>query len=189
MKVGLFFGSFNPVHIGHLAIANYFVEFTELDQIWFVISPQNPFKKKASLLDEYARKELVEIGIKDDPRFKVSTIEFNLPQPSYTIDTLTHLKEKYPHHDFSLIMGGDNLKSLHKWKNAEVILNDYPIYVYQRPGTEITEIPKGNIHLTEAPHFDISATFIRNSIQQGKNISFFLPHDVWECIDKMNYYR
>lgn len=189
MKIGLFFGSFNPVHIGHMAIANYFAEFTDLDKIWFVLSPQNPFKKKASLLDEYARKELLEIAIGEDSRFHVSTIEFNLPKPSYTIDTLIHLGEKYPNYSFSLIMGSDNIKSILKWKNAEIILSDYPIYVYQRPDAPINNLPKGNIILTEAPHFQISSTFIRSSIKDGKDLNYFLPTGVWKQLDLMNYYR
>ena len=189
MKIGLFFGSFNPIHIGHLAIANYMVEFTELDQIWFVVSPHNPHKKKNTLLDDYSRLELVEKAIDSDNRFRASNVEFGLPQPSYTADTLAHLLDQFPNNEFSLIMGGDNLKSFHKWKNAEYIRKICDLYVYPRPGIDLTKwIKQKGIYITESPHFDISATFIRSAIKDKKNVRHFLPPDVWEMIDKLGYY-
>ena len=190
MKVGLYFGSFNPIHIGHLAIANFMVEFTDIDQVWFVVSPHNPFKNKSSLLNGYDRLAMVERAIEDDNRFRASNIEFGLPQPSYTIDTLVYLEEKFPDHNFSLIMGSDNLKSINKWKNSEVLLERYPIYVYPRPDfdpSDWADNPK--IHITESPQFDISATFIRKGIAEGKNICHFLPPKVWDLIDNSGYYK
>ena len=190
MKIGLFFGSFNPIHIGHLAIANYMVEFTDLDQVWFVVSPHNPLKKKSTLLDDYSRLELVESAILDDDRFRVSNIEFSLPQPSYTVDTLVHLKETYPNHDFSLIMGGDNLKGIQKWKNSDILLKDYNLYVYPRPGSNLESWKDTkNINITQSPFFDISATFIRKGIKDRKNMSHFLPPQVWKKIDQLGYYQ
>lgn len=189
MKIGLYFGSFNPIHIGHLAIANYMVEFTELDQVWFVVSPHNPFKNKSSLLNGYDRLEMVEKAIENDPRFNASNIEFGLPQPSYTVDTLIHLEENFPNYDFSLIMGSDNIQSIHKWKNSEVLLERYPIYVYPRPDFDSSEWENHpTIHITQSPQFEISATFIRNAIADGKNISHYLPPKVWELIDRAGYY-
>lgn len=190
MKIGLFFGSFNPIHIGHLAIANYMVEYTELEQVWFIVSPHNPLKKKSSLLDDYSRLDLVEKSIDGDNRFRVSNIEFSLPQPSYTVDTLVHLNEKFPMHQFSLIMGGDNLATLHKWKNSNVLLDNYQLYVYPRPGSDLSRWKNSkNIHITSSPHFDISATFIREGIKNGKNIRYFLPDEVWKAIDQFGYYQ
>lgn len=189
MKIGLFFGSFNPIHIGHLAIANYMVEFTELEQIWFVVSPHNPLKKKSTLLNDFSRLELVEAAIDNDHRFRVSKIEFGLPQPSYTADTLAHLIEKHPEHNFNLIMGGDNLKNIHKWKNSEFLLENYGIYVYPRPGSDLSQWKNHpNIHITDSPHFEISATFIRNGIKSRKNMTHFLPKKVWKMIDEFGYY-
>lgn len=189
MKVGLFFGSFNPLHIGHMTIAQYMVEFTDLDQVWLVVSPQNPFKEKKTLLDQHHRLMMARIATEEDARLYASDIEFQLPQPSYTVDTLTYLKEKYPQHEFSLIMGGDNLKSFPKWKNQEVILADHDIYVYPRPGisSPLEQHPK--VHLTQAPMMDISATFIRQSVLEGKDVSFLLPAAVWTYLDEMNFYK
>jgi len=188
-NIGLYFGSFNPIHIGHLAIANYIVEFTDLKQIWFVISPHNPFKKKESLLSDKMRYYMVNIAIEDDNRFKACSIEFSLPKPSYTINTLTYLKEKYPTITFSLIMGSDNLKSIHKWKNYEEIIKNYSIYVYPRPQEEISTWEKGDIHLLNAPLMDISASFIRKSIKSGHDIRYFLSNKVFRYIDEMNLYK
>ena len=188
-NIGLYFGSFNPIHIGHLAIANYIVEFTDLKQIWFVISPHNPFKKKESLLSDKMRYYMVNIAIEDDNRFKACSIEFSLPKPSYTINTLTYLKEKYPTITFSLIMGSDNLKSIHKWKNYEEIIKNYSIYVYPRPQEEISTWKKGDIHLLNAPLMDISASFIRKSIKSGHDIRYFLSNKVFRYIDEMNLYK
>ena len=190
MRVGLFFGSFNPVHIGHMALANYMLCFTDMQEVWMVVSPQNPLKSKNQLLDQQKRLNLVRTAIDDYPKIRASNIEFGLSQPSYTINTLVHLKEKYPKHDFSLIMGQDNLQSFHKWKNYEEILKHYQIYVYPRPGATNGEFENHpHVHLTEAPVIDISSTFIRNAIKAKKNVRFFLPEKVWEEIDGMNYYR
>jgi nicotinate-nucleotide adenylyltransferase len=195
MKIGLYFGSFNPIHIGHLAIANYMVEFTDIDQVWFVISPQNPLKKRDTLLADYHRLELVERAIHDEPRFQASDIEFKLPKPSYTIDTLTYLSEKFPNHRFILIMGEDNLYTLPKWKNYLGLLNRYPVYAYPREGktTLNPEVLKlledASITLVNAPRIEISSSFIRQSIRKKKEIRHFLPPEVWKYIDEMNFYR
>lgn len=192
MKIGLYFGSFNPIHIGHLIIANQLVENSDLDQIWFVVTPHNPFKKKSTLLDNHHRLEMVYLATKDYDTLKESDIEFNLPQPNYTVNTLAYLTEKYPEKEFSLIMGEDNLKSFHKWKNYQVILDHHDIYVYPRisDGTVETQFdnhPK--IHHVEAPIMEISSTLIRNSIKAGKNIKPLLPEHVWTYLDEMNFYR
>jgi nicotinate-nucleotide adenylyltransferase len=192
MKIGLFFGTFNPIHIGHLTIANHLVEFTDLDQVWFVVTPHSPFKKKNSLLDDHQRLEMVYRAVKDYPKLRQSDIEFNLPQPNYTINTLTHLEEKYPEHSFALIMGEDNLKSFHKWKNYQVILELHDIYVYPRMSggqmeTEFEDHPK--IHHVDAPIMELSSTFIRKSIKEGKNVRPMLPENVWEYLDEMNFYK
>jgi nicotinate-nucleotide adenylyltransferase len=190
LKVGLFFGSFNPVHIGHLVLANYFIEYTDLEQIWFVVTPHNPLKPKASLLNDYKRLELVQLAVEDFPKFKVSKIEFDLPQPNYTIHTLAHLKEKYPDYAFVLMMGEDNLDGLEKWKNYEVILDQYEIYVYPRPKVS-TQKDKDHPHvkMVDAPMIEISSTFIRESIKNKKDIRFFLPEKVWKLIDDYHLYR
>ena len=189
-KVGLFFGSFNPVHVGHLIIANYMANYTELDEVWFVVSPQNPFKKKESLGNMYDRLEMVNLAIEDTDNLKVSAIEFGLPQPSYTIDTLTHLAEKYPSHDFVLIMGEDNLETFSKWKNSDVILRDYHIYVYPRPGySGNTMKDHPSITMTQTPMMELSSTFLRKSIKEGKNIKPMLPPKVWEYLDGSNLYK
>ena len=190
MYTGLFFGSFNPIHIGHLAIANYMVEFSGLNELWFIVTPQNPLKQKNSLLPDYQRFELVNRALRDYPKFKVSTIEFNLPQPSYTVDTLAYLDEKFPDRQFALIIGEDNLSSFHKWKNYELILEKRKLLVYPRPDCEpgiLHQHP--NVQLIDAPRIDISSSFIRESILKGKDIRFFLPEKVWEYIDEMNFYK
>ncbi|MDI1354464.1 MAG: nicotinate (nicotinamide) nucleotide adenylyltransferase [bacterium] len=190
MHIGLFFGSFNPVHIGHMALANYMLSYTNMQQVWLVVSPQNPLKDKSQLLDQQQRLNLVRTALDDHPNLRASTIEFGLSQPSYTINTLAHLKEKYPEHEFSLIMGQDNLRSFHKWKNYEEILKQYQIYVYPRPGADSGQFANHpHVHLTDAPVIDISSTFIRNAIRDKKDVRFFLPAKVWEEIDGMNYYR
>lgn len=188
-KTGLFFGSFNPVHIGHMAIANYMVEFTDLDEIWFVVSPHNPFKNKKSLLDIYNRLELLHIAIDDDPRFKVTDIETHLPQPSFTIDTLVHLSEKHPSHDFIVIMGSDGLPTFNKWKNADYFITHFPRYIYPRSGLEFPYPNIENSQIIQAPLMDISASFIRKSIKLGKDVRYFMPTKVAEYVNKMNYYR
>jgi len=192
MKVGLFFGSFNPIHIGHLVIANHLVEYSDLDQVWFVVTPHNPFKKKSTLLDNYQRLEMVYRATKDYTKIKPCDIEFNLPQPNYTINTLVHLQEKYPKHEFALIMGEDNLKSFHKWKNYELILENHNIYVYPRvpENTEETELSKHKkVHHINAPIMELSSTFIRNAVKEGKNVQPMLPQYVWEYLDEMNFYK
>lgn len=190
MKTGLFFGSFNPVHIGHLIIANYMVEFTELDRVWLVVSPQNPFKLKSSLLNEYDRLHLVQLALEDSDTLSASDVEFHLPRPSYTIDTLTHLREKYPEQDFSLVMGSDNLMHFHKWKNHEVILKHHDLYVYFRKDyrkVELEDHPK--VHLKQVPLLDISASFVRQHIKAGKSMRYFLPDQVFNYIEEMGFYR
>jgi nicotinate-nucleotide adenylyltransferase len=191
LKIGLYFGSYNPIHIGHLAIANYIVEFTGIDQLWFVVSPQNPLKKKENLLADYHRLELVNQAIEGDDRFRASNIEFNLPKPSYTIDTLTYLNERHPDYSFVILMGSDNLENFHKWKNYEVILENYGIIVYPRPGFDRSIIPDHkNITVSEgAPLMEISSSFIRDAIKAGKDIRHFMPLKSWEYLDEMNFYR
>ncbi|MFS4484215.1 nicotinate (nicotinamide) nucleotide adenylyltransferase [Hyunsoonleella sp. 2307UL5-6] len=192
MKIGLFFGSFNPIHIGHLVIGNHIAEYSDLDQIWFVVTPHNPFKKKSSLLDNYQRLEMVYRATKDYIKLKPSDIEFNLPQPNYTINTLTYLQEKHPDYEFALIMGEDNLKSFHKWKNYELILKRHHIYVYPRISKNTIETQfhnHKNIHFTDAPIMQLSSTLIRKSIKEGKNIQPMLPQHVWEYLDEMNFYK
>ncbi|GAA3562231.1 nicotinate (nicotinamide) nucleotide adenylyltransferase [Snuella lapsa] len=192
MQIGLFFGSFNPVHIGHLIIANHIVEYSNLDQVWFVVTPHNPFKKKSTLLDNYQRLEMVYRATKDHPKLKPSDIEFNLLQPNYTINTLTYLQEKHPEHTFSLIMGQDNLKSFHKWKNYELILNNHHIYVYPRitqDNINTASITHKNIIPIDAPIIELSSSFIRKAVKAGKNVSPMLPKAVWDYLDETNFYK
>lgn len=192
MKIGLYFGSFNPIHIGHLIIANQLVENSDLDQIWFVVTPHNPFKKKSTLLDNHQRLEMVYLATKDYDTLKESDIEFSLPQPNYTVNTLAYLTEKHPTKDFSLIMGEDNLKSFHKWKNYQVILDNHHIYVYPRISEGVTETQFDNhpkIHHVEAPIIEISSTLIRNSIKADKNVKPLLSEDVWTYLDQMGFYK
>ncbi|WP_289063626.1 nicotinate (nicotinamide) nucleotide adenylyltransferase [uncultured Zobellia sp.] len=192
-KVGLYFGTFNPVHIGHMIIANHMVEFSNLDEVWFVVTPQSPFKTKKTLLADNHRYQMVYEATKDYPKLKPSKIEFGLPQPNYTVNTLVHLREKYGiDYEFALIMGEDNLKGLHKWKNYEVILSDYNLYVYPRISEgEIEHRFKGHakIHNVNAPIMEISSTFIRKNHKEGKNIRPLLPNSVWKYMDEMNFYR
>lgn len=190
-KTGLFFGSFNPIHIGHLVIAEYMVEFAGLDQVWFVVSPQNPLKQHTSLLPEQQRLQMVRMAIEYDSRFKASNIEFGMPRPSYTINTLAYLQEKYPGRHFSLIMGTDNITTLHKWKNYEQLLDNYEIYIY--PRKELHEIPayakRSSVHFTEAPVMEISSTFIRNAIQQKKDVRHMIPPAVAQYIKEMHFFE
>lgn len=190
MEIGLFFGSFNPIHIGHLIIANYMANHTSLDQVWLIVSPHNPLKKKGDLINMYDRLEMAKLATENARNIKVSDVEFSLPQPSYTIDTLTHLKEKYPEHQFTLIMGSDNLASLRKWKNYELLLRDYKIAIYPRPGHEDQELASHpSVTITETPLMEISSTFIRRSIKAGKNVQYFLPDNVLDFIESKNLYR
>ena len=190
MKIGLFFGSFNPVHNGHLIIANYISQTTDLDKVWLVVSPQNPLKPKETLLKDRDRLTLINLAIEECPRLRSSNIEFKLPKPSYTIDTLVYLHEKYPQHEFSLIMGSDNLVTLPRWKNFAKLLK-YNIYVYRRRGFDENPYPNNqNIRLLdEFPFLDISATFIRDNIRKGVSMQFFLPDTVWKYIDEMGWYK
>lgn len=191
-RIGLYFGTFNPIHIGHLIIANHMVEFSDLDEVWMVVTPHNPHKKKKTLLDDVHRLSMVRIAVEAYPKLNASNVEFGLPQPNYTVNTLTYLEEKFPDYLFCLIMGQDNLKSFEKWKNYEVILERYAIYVYPRisEGTvasRFNEHPK--ITTINAPVMELSSTFIRNSIKAGKNIRPMLPFEVWKYLDEMNFYK
>lgn len=189
-KTGLFFGSFNPIHIGHMIIANYFVEFTDLDEIWFVISPHNPLKKKSTLLEDHHRYYMVQMAVENDARFRASNIEFNLPQPSYTIDTLTYLKEKHPERNFILIAGTDIFFSFHKWKNYELLLGHYKFYVYPRLGFDLGEYSSNNnIQIVNAPKVEISSSFIRKAISEKKEIRYFLPQKVYDYLVEMHFYE
>ena len=192
-KVGLYFGTFNPIHIGHLVIANHMAEFSELDEVWLVITPHSPFKKKKTLLDNNHRYEMVYEATKEYPKLHPSKIEFELPQPNYTVNTLVHLAEKHgADYEFSLMMGEDNLKGLHKWKNFEAILEHHQIYVYPRISEgEVDHNFKGHPKITyiDAPIMEISSTFIRNQHKAGKNIRPLLPENVWVYLDEMNFYR
>ena len=192
-RIGLYFGTFNPIHIGHMVIANHMVEFSDLDEVWFVVTPQSPFKAKKSLLDNHHRYQMVLEATEEYPKLKPSKIEFDLPQPNYTINTLVHLTEKYTEgYRFCLIMGEDNLKGFHKWKNYEEILEEFHIYVYPRISegnveNQFKDHPK--IHRVGAPIMEISSTFIRKEHKKGKNIKPMLPPAVWKYMDEMNFYR
>ena len=189
-KIGLFFGSFNPIHIGHLIIAEYIVENTDLKELWFVVSPCNPLKKKKSLLNDHQRLYMVNIAIEDDSRFRSCDIEFKLPQPSYTVNTLLHLAEKYPDKEFCLIMGEDNLDCIEKWYNYQFILDNYQIYVYPRDEYKTEkkrELP--NIHYVDAPKIGISATMIRQSIQEKKTVKYLMTEKVAKYMEDMGLYR
>jgi nicotinate-nucleotide adenylyltransferase len=189
MNIGLYFGSFNPVHSGHLIIANHILNETGLEKIWFIVSPQNPFKANTTLLNEYDRLHLLKLATDDDPRIKISEIEFSLPKPSYTSVTLAHLQERNPQHRYSIIMGSDSFQNLHKWKNVEYIIKNYPLYVYLRPGFEIQNTVNAKLSIVEAPLLDISATQIRRLIKDGKSIRYMVPEKVREEIEKGNYYK
>ncbi len=193
MRVGLFFGTFNPIHIGHLILANHMAEFTDkLDEVWLVITPMSPFKQKKTLLDNHHRLAIANIAVEDYPKIKTCTIEFGLPQPNYTIDTLVHLEEKYPQHQFSLIMGEDNIRGFHKWKNYDVILENYDIFVYPRISEGKMDVNLMNhpkIHRINAPIIEISSTFIRKGIKDKKNVQTMLQKEVWKYIDEMNFYK
>lgn len=189
-KIGLFFGSFNPVHIGHMIIANYMAIHTDLDKVWMVVSPHNPLKEKKSLARDRDRLHLVRLAIGDNLLLKASDIEFDLPKPSYTIDTLTYLKEKHPNKTFVLIMGGDNLGSLPKWKNYDVILRDYEVYVYKRPSYDLGELQvHESVHLFDAPLMQISSSYIRACIKKGQSVEYLVPDRVLEYLVTSSLYR
>jgi nicotinate-nucleotide adenylyltransferase len=189
-KTGLFFGSYNPVHTGHMVIANFMATQTDLDEVWLVVSPQNPLKEKKSLARDYDRLHLVQLAIGDNTKLRASKIEFDLPKPSYTIDTLTYLREKQPQREWVLIMGGDNLATLHKWKNYELILRDYAIYVYQRPQYALGElINHPSVTIWEAPLMQISASYIRKTIKAGKSVQYLVPDAVYKYIESSGLYR
>lgn len=193
MKIGLFFGSFNPIHIGHLILANYILEHSDMNELWFVVSPQNPFKEKKTLLNDHYRLDMVELAIRKYPKMRASDIEFHLPKPSYTIDTLAYLKEKYPHYSFALIMGEDNLEGLHKWKNADYLVDNHQIIVYPRISEESESESKyaqhKNIHKIDAPIIELSATEIRRMIKERKNIRPMVPPEVFDFLDKKGFYE
>ncbi|NRB63662.1 MAG: nicotinate-nucleotide adenylyltransferase [Saprospiraceae bacterium] len=190
-RIGLFFGSFNPIHIGHLIIANILATQTPLDEVWLVVSPHNPHKPKKSLAKDYDRLHLVQLAVEGSPYLKASDIEFGLPKPSYTIDTLTYIKEKYPTYLFHLIMGGDNLATLHKWKNHELILRDFPLYIYKRPGYKLGNLETHpSIHIVkDVPQIHLSASFIRKCIHEGKSVRYMLPEPVYTYLEKAPIYR
>ncbi len=204
MKIGLYFGTFNPIHVGHLVIANYMADFTDIDQVWLVVSPQNPLKQKSSMLADYHRLALVQIATEDNSKLRVSDIEFKLPKPSYTVTTLAYLREKHPEHEFSLIMGEDNLRTLHKWQNHDVLLRNHDIYVYPRVLTiqeekEVEEIgfrpdnefyKRENIIICEdAPVMKVSSSFVRQAIKDGKDVRYILTEPVYKYIMDMNFYK
>ncbi len=204
MKIGLYFGTFNPIHVGHLVIANYMADYTDLDQVWLVVTPQNPLKEKSSLLADYHRLAIVRVAIEDNDKLRASDIEFNLPKPSYTATTLAYLREKHPDHDFSLIMGEDNLRTLHKWMNHDVLLRNHQIYVYPRVLTlqeeqEVAEIGfhpvnefeklQNVILCEEAPVMKVSSSFVRQAIREGKDVRYLLTEPVHRYVSEMNFYR
>lgn len=198
MNIGLYFGTFNPIHVGHLIIANHMAEYSGLDQIWMVVTPHNPLKQKNTLLTDAHRLEMVHLATEDFLKIKPSDVEFKLPQPNYTINTLAYLQEKYPKNTFSIIMGEDNLNSFHKWKNYEILLENHEIFVYPRfeSNKKNEEILIDNnfknhpkVHLIAAPIVEISATFIRENIKNGKNVQPLLPHKVWEYVNHNMFYQ
>lgn len=189
-KTGLLFGSFNPIHIGHLMIAGYMYEFSDLDELWFVVSPLNPLKEKKTLLPDHHRLEMVNRAIENDTRFKSCNIEFKLPRPSYTINTLTYLQDKYPNREFVIISGTDIFPTFHKWKNYEKLLEFYSFYVYPRPGSENDELTRHpSVKIFEAPMVEISASFIREAIREGKNMSYYIPEKTYQYIQEMHFYE
>ena len=189
MKVGLYFGSFNPIHTGHLIIASHVANYTDMDQVWFVVSPQNPLKPSSVLLNEYHRLFLVQLAVEEDPRLRATDVEVKLPRPSYTIDTLTYLQEKYPRHEFSLIMGSDSFQNLKRWKNYEMLVKNYPFIIYRRPQFPVQDSLGATITILVAPMLEISATQIRDNIKEGRTIRYLVPDKVREEIEQNRYYK
>jgi nicotinate-nucleotide adenylyltransferase len=189
MHIGLYFGSFNPIHTGHLIIANHIIANTEIDKVWFVVSPHNPLKEAHSLLNEYDRLHLVNLAIEDNPKFRASNVEFHLPKPSYTIDTLTYLAEKFPLERFSIIMGSDSFQNIHRWKNFEQLTSRYTFIVYNRPGFEVKETHGADLTILKAPLLDISATYIRTEVKEKRSIRYIVPDAVREYIEGHHYYQ
>jgi nicotinate-nucleotide adenylyltransferase len=189
MHIGLYFGSFNPIHIGHLIVANHIVENTEIDKVWFVVSPHNPLKDASTLLKEYDRLHLVELAIKDNFKFRASNVEFHLPKPSYTIDTLTYLVEKFPLEKFSIIIGSDSYQNIHRWKNYEQLVANYSFIIYKRPGFEVKETHGADIITMDAPLLEISSTYIRQQIKEKKSVRYLLPELVHDYIEENRYYK
>ena len=190
-KVGLFFGSFNPIHTGHLIIAEYMADQPAMDQVWLVVSPHNPLKTRATLANDFDRFHMVQLAIDDNPKLRASNIEFSLPKPSYTIDTMAYLHEKYPEHTFSLIMGSDNLENIHKWKNFNLLLSRYTIHIYNRPGTEMKKAPPEavDVRFHDAPLLHISSTYIRQRIAEGHSIRYMVPDSIYQFLDGSRLYR
>lgn len=189
MKIGLYFGSFNPIHTGHLIIASHVVNETNLQQVWLVVSPHNPFKQETSLLNEYHRLHLAQLAVEDDIRLRASDIEFKLPRPSYTINTLIYLQEKYPQHEFTIVMGSDSFQNLLKWKNAELLIKNYAFVVYNRSGFPVNNSYQAKLTILDAPLLTISATHVRSNIQAGKTIRYLVPEKVRVYIEENNYYK
>ena len=189
-KIGLFFGSFNPIHNGHLMLANYIEEYTDLDSLWFVVSPQNPFKDKDSLLDDNHRLEMLKMAIQNDERFEVCDIEFDMPKPSYTIDTLNRLSELHPDAEFYLICGMDNLNKFNKWKNYQDILDNYHLLVYPRKNYDGGELSNHkSVQIINAPEIEISSTFIRKAMTENKDLRHFMPNESYKYMIDMGFYK
>ena len=188
MDIGLYFGSFNPIHIGHLIIASHIANNSPLDQIWFVVSPQNPLKTSQSLLNEHHRKHLIDLCIEGEKKLRTSNVEFKLPKPSYTAATMVYLEEKYPQHTFSIIMGSDSFSNIRRWKNYQMLLKNYAIYIYQRPGFGIAQWPEARLTVLQAPLLDISSTHLRELLHLKKSIRFLVPDIVKEEIENRQYY-
>ncbi len=189
MKIGLFFGSFNPVHTGHMIIANHVANWSDLDQVWLVVTPQNPFKKRSNLAPDYDRLHMVHLAIGENDQLRASNIEFGMPKPSYTVDTLTYLQEKHPDYEFTLIMGGDNLANLHKWKNYKVILANHHILVYKRPDYVLGDLANSDrVTIIDAPLMEISSSFIRKCLKEQKSVRYLVPDAVWKYLDETPVY-
>ncbi|WP_341834025.1 nicotinate (nicotinamide) nucleotide adenylyltransferase [Chitinophaga pollutisoli] len=189
MKIGLYFGSFNPVHTGHMIIANYMAYNTDLDKVWLIVSPHNPLKESASLLNEHHRLHLTEVAVDGEPKLRVSNIEFSLPRPSFTIDTLTYLTEKFPTQQFAVIMGSDSFQNIPRWKNYRQLLDNYEIYIYNRSQHPVTDTFGANCRIVDAPLLELSSSRIRQLIKEGKSARYMVPDAVWKYIQENNYYK